>query len=196
MGLNEYGELIGDEAASCSSQTFLKPAAERKCEICRGSLGYTYTVCLVCNDSRAYCSPNCIERHQRNEHYRANFCAQCGGKIIKTYYSNAKIDNAFGQGHRFCCEHCINTFKDSHFCEECGYKLPNTYKVDYRINSILHRKLGFCSDYCINKYRRERFCYACGGKLGTYYRYCTICGEYRCRFCNGICCSLHYFVNH
>ena len=196
MGLNKYGELIGDEVAFVSSLTSLKPAAERKCAICRGSLGFTHTVCLVCNDSRVYCSPQCIERHHRNEHYRMVFCAYCGGKIPKTYYHNDQIDNAFGKGHCFCCKHCLYTFQDKHFCEECGHKLPGTYNVDYKINSILHRQLGFCSDYCIKKYRRERFCYACGGKLGTHYRYCTICGEDRYRFCNTLCASLHKFANH
>jgi len=196
MGLNKYGELIGDDAALGSSPTFIKPAVKRKCEICKGSLGNTHKTCTICNDHRAYCSPTCIEIHQRKEHYRRTFCAQCGGKINQRYHRNDKIDNAFGQEHLFCCERCINIFNSHNFCHECGRKLPDRYMTDYRITYMMQRQVGFCNNYCLNKYRREKLCYACGGILGTYYRYCTVCGEDRCRFCNVICASLHYLVNH
>jgi hypothetical protein len=197
MGLNKYGELIGDKAALGSSPTFFKPAAERKCEICRGSLGYTFKTCPICNDRRAYCSPACIEIHQRKEHYQRTFCAQCGGKLSQSYHRrDDKIDNAFGQNHLFCCDRCIYTFSLKYLCQGCECKLPARYMTDYRITSMKQMQAEFCNDYCLNKYQRKKFCYACGAILGNYYRYCTICGEDRCRFCDRICAYLHYLVNH
>lgn len=196
MGLNKYGELTEDEAKSGSFQTSQKSVSEKRCDICLGSLDVIHSICLTCNDGRAYCSSRCFERHQRNEHHEENFCAQCDGKINKTYFYSDRINNAFFPKHRFCCEHCLDVFRDTQFCEECGDKLPSTYYYDNKISSILHRQVRFCTEYCIKKYRRERFCYACGGKLGNTYRYCTICGEDQYRFCNVICSTAHNIANH
>lgn len=159
MEINEYGELIEERSFqphSLSKRSKIKLSI--KCSNCGRSLRLNYWSCTICEDNCAYCE-NCIEFHEKANHFRVTHCSLCGKAIWGIYFYTSWIQDTFGIDYRFCSDNCCKAFNDNVFCLQCGQIIlanVTNYLYGSKLGHFNHYK-RFCSLRCRINYITTAF---------------------------------------
>ncbi len=194
---NEYGEIVEGKDLAVSTPKATSPSpVKKRCHMCGKELDLTHFVCTSCNDDKRYCSDACFQRHLRDKHYEEEYCAECGGKLGRSYTYSKKLNSKTGKKLRFCSDSCFDSFWDKNICAQCGSHLASQYWHSDKVDRAMREKLRFCSSRCADRYLLHNVCAQCGGKLGSRYTYCHDCGDSKYRFCGIVCYYAHRWAHH